>query len=410
MSRIIEAVNISAIMGIAIPILIFILILGIVVFIHELGHYLAAKRAGVFVEEFAIGMGPKLFYFTGKKEQVTIQNPKPEQLPADHVEEPGQEYAYVEEQATIYSLRLFPIGGFCKMRGLDDESDENDSRALNNKTVPQRMLVMAGGSIMNFLLAFVLFFVLVFLTGYQTAEIIRLQENSPAHLAGLQIGDRITHINGARVTLYENFMLQLEFSAGEPMYIRINRSGEIIRKEITPMQDTRGNWRLGFIPDFRRGLIDPPFPADMYRRVGLWGATTNAAEMMLFNIRLPFTMLARWINNQHMPAGAGVMGPIGMAGEVTQIYQHTIQQGISVTITTMLFFTALLSAALGLMNLLPIPAMDGARLVFLFIEGIRRKPINPEKEGMVHMAGFVLIIGLAIFIAYRDIVRLLPGS
>jgi regulator of sigma E protease len=269
------------------------------------------------------------------------------------------------------------------------------------------MWVMAGGSLMNFMLAFILFFVLRLLTGYEVLEIRGLQEGRPAHAAGLQVGDRITHVNGSRVSLYENFLLQLEFSGGEPMDVRVNRNGNIIHFSIAPAELSPGFFRLGFFPDFRYGLLqDPP---EGYRRVGLWGTTTTAAEMMVFNIRLPFTILARFVTGQNIPAGAGVMGPIGMAGEVTVIYQQVIQHGVIDTVLTMLFFTALLNAALGLFNLLPIPAMDGARLVFLAIEGIRRKPVPPEKEGMVHLVGFVLIIALAIFIAYRDIVRLLPS-
>jgi regulator of sigma E protease len=369
-------------MSTLIPILIFLLILGVVVFVHELGHYFAAKRAGVFVEEFALGMGPKLLYVRGRKKEA-------------------------DGEATVYSIRMLPIGGFCKLRGQDEDSDVTDTRALNNKTVPQRMLVMAGGSVMNFLLAFILFFILTLLTGYEITTVRGLQEGRPAHLAGLQIGDRITHVNGARVTLYENFLLQMEFSGGAPVEVRINRNGTIHRLTVTPAEAQPGVYRLGFWADFRYGFLSEPIEG--FQRVGLWGTTRTAAEMMLFNIRLPFTMLARWVTNRHLPAGANVMGPIGMAGEVTVIYRQVIQRGVGDMVLTMLFFAGLLSAALGLFNLLPIPAMDGARLVFLIIEGIRKKPVPPEREGMIHLAGFILIISLAIFLAYRDIIRLIPS-
>ncbi|MCL2603014.1 MAG: site-2 protease family protein [Defluviitaleaceae bacterium] len=369
-------------MSTLIPILIFLLILGVVVFVHEVGHFLGAKRAGVFVEEFAIGVGPKLFWFNGKKKEA-------------------------DGSATVYSIRMIPAGGFCKLRGQDEDSAVTDDRAFNNKSVPARMLVMAGGSIMNFLLAFILFLILTLLTGYQIVEIRGLPEVSPARQAGLQVGDRVTHVNGARVFLWENFLLQMEFSGGAPVDLRVNRNGTIHSYSVTPQETSPGVYRLGFWPDFRYGLLDDPIEG--FRRVGLWGSTRTAAEMILFNIRLPFTMLARWVTNQHMPAGANVMGPIGMAGEVTVIYQQVIQRGVGDMVLTMLFFAGLLSAALGLFNLLPIPAMDGARLVFLIIEGIRRKPVPPEREGMIHLAGFVLIISLGIFLAYRDIIRLIPS-
>jgi regulator of sigma E protease len=373
-------------MSTVIPVLIFLLILGVVVFVHELGHFLAARRAGVFVEEFALGMGPKLFSFRGK----TVRG----------------------DDATIFSLRLFPIGGFCKMRGQDDDLPEDDT-SLSTKTVPQRMLVMAGGSIMNFLLAFLLFFGLTLLTGYRVAQVRGVPEGYPAYHAGLQPGDRITHINGNRVTLYENFLLQLEFSGGEPLNIRYVRDGQRNHVTLTPFEAAPGVWRIGFFHDTRFGLLDTltdELREEGFRRAGVWGSVVTGSEMMLFNIRLPFTMLARWMNNQHMPAGAGIMGPIGMAGELTTVYQQVIyEHGILDTVLTMVFFTALLSAALGLFNLLPIPAMDGARLVFLLIEGIRRKPVPPERENVVHLVGFVLLITLTVFIAYRDIIRLIPS-
>ncbi|MCL2500382.1 MAG: site-2 protease family protein [Defluviitaleaceae bacterium] len=370
-------------MSTVIPILIFLLILGVVVFVHELGHFLAARGAGVFVEEFALGFGPKLFYFRGRKKEAN-------------------------GEATVYSIRMIPAGGFCKLYGQEsDEEITNPDRCYNGKSVPARMLVMAGGSIMNFLLAFILFFVLTLLTGYQITEVRGLPEVSPARQAGLQVGDRVTHINGARVSLWENFLLQMEFSGGAPMDVRVNRNGTIHHFVVTPQETSPGVYRLGFWSDFRYGLLDEPIEG--FRRVGLWGSTRTAGEMMLFNIRLPFTMLARWVTDQHMPAGANVMGPIGMAGEVTVIYQQVIERGVGDMVLTMLFFAGLLSAALGLFNLLPIPAMDGARLVFLIIEGIRRKPVPPEREGMIHLAGFVLIISLGIFLAYRDIIRLIPS-
>ncbi|MCL2202740.1 MAG: site-2 protease family protein [Defluviitaleaceae bacterium] len=387
----------------AIWILFFLLILGVVIFVHELGHFLAARRAGVFVEEFALGMGPKLFSFNGKTEQIKVE--KPEDAPAGNEGE-DVEYVYVEEHATVYSLRMFPIGGFCKMRGQDDDMPADD-RALNNKSIPARMLVMAGGSLMNFLLAFVLFFVLTLLTGYQVTEVRDLVEGRPAQQAGLQVGDRITHINGARVSLYENFLLQMEFSGGEPVEVRFVRDGAVHHVTITPLEVAPGMFRLGFMPDIRFGLLEEP--REGFGRVGLWGTTVTSAEMMVFNIRIPFTMLARWVSNQRMPAEARLAGPIDLGNQFVTIAQETSEHGLIETFLFVLLFAAVISAAIGLFNLLPIPAMDGARLVFLAIEGIRRKPVSPEREGMVHLVGFGLLIALAIFIAYRDIVRLLPS-
>jgi len=387
-------------MSTAIPILIFILILGIVVFIHELGHFVMARRAGVFVEEFALGMGPKLFGFKGKP-----QKPKATTTDEGNLiwHSPAND-DLVEEEATLFSLRLFPIGGFCRMRGTD-ESLPDDPGSLSNKKVYQRALVMAGGSLFNFIAAFILFFILVLLTGYSVAQVHTISESSPAHQAGLMPGDRITHIDGRRVALFEDFTMQLNLSGGQPIDLRFMRDGTAHNVTITPMQ-VDNVFRLGFVATRYFGLLSQGVAEGM-SRVGFWGTLTTSAEMILFNMRMPFTMLARFVTGQTLPEGAGVMGPIGLAGEVTQVYQQVIEYGLLDTLLTMLFITALLNAALGVMNLLPIPAMDGARLVFLGIEGIRRKPVSPEREGMVHMVGFVVLILLAVFIAYRDIVRLL---
>jgi len=385
-------------MSTVIPIIIFILILGIVVFIHELGHYLMARRAGVFVEEFALGMGPKLFGFRGKpmKAEPFEGNSAPENEDSE-IEEP-------EPRRTLYSLRLFPIGGFCRMHGAD-ENIPGDSTALNNKTIPQRALVMAGGSIFNFIVAFLLFFILVLLDGYSVPHVHSVIPDTPAYHAGLETGDRITHLDGRRVALFEDFVTQLEFSGGQPMDVRFVRDGERHEIEITPMR-VRDNWQFGFFMVRYLGILEP-ITRDDQQRVRPWGTFTTSAEMILFNMRMPFTLLARLISGGNMPEGAGVMGPIGMAGEVTVIYQQVIERGILPTLLTMLFFTALLNAALGIMNLLPIPALDGAKLVFLGIEAVRRKPVSPEREGLVHLVGFVALILLAVFIAYRDIARLL---
>ena len=394
-----EVTIIPAFMSTAIPIVIFILILGVVVFIHELGHFVMARRAGVFVEEFALGMGPRLAGFKGKPQKLKKDDDR-EGL-VWHSSQPEEDAP--AEESTLFSLRLFPIGGFCKMRG-QDEGDEGDPGALNSKKVWQRAFVMAGGSLFNFIAAFVLFFVLVLLTGYFVPQVHILGANTPAYHAGLQVGDRITHIDGRRVSLFENFSTQLNFSGGQPMDVRFIRDGARHDVTITPMQ-IGASYRLGFVPVRYLGLIEPDY--ESFSRVGFWGTFTTSAEMIVFNMRMPFTLLARLISGRSMPDGAAVMGPIGMAGEVTAIYQEVITEGILQTLLTMLFFTALLNAALGVMNLLPIPAMDGARLVFLGIEGIRRKPVSPEREGLVHMVGFFVLILLAVFIAYRDIVRLL---
>jgi len=379
-------INIAGAVNTAIPILIFILILGLVVFVHELGHFLMARRAGIFVEEFALGMGPKLVTFRGKKKS------------SSPIE--GQ------EDVTLYTLRVLPLGGFCKMRGMEDNIPD-DPEAFNNKSVFDRILVIVGGAAMNFLLAVILFFILTFLTGYLVPVVSGVQEDRPAQEAGIQVGDRITHINGSRVSLWDNFLFMLETSGGRPMDVRVNRNGERINLTMTPVQDADGVFRIGIHSTFRAGSLTYE-PGD--ERATIVGTLGTSLDMISFHIRTPFRMLARFVTRQPLPEGAEVVSIVGIGAQVTEIYQATMarpQYAIRTTVLMMLNLAAIISAAIGTMNLLPIPALDGARLVFLVIEGIRRKPVSPEREGTVHMVGFIILLALIAVLVLRDIVRLI---
>jgi len=372
----------------AVAILIFILILGIVVFVHEFGHFIMARRAGIFVEEFAMGMGPKLLTFRGKK-----KTKKPLE---------GQ------EEVTLYTLRLFPLGGFCKMRGMD-EAIPNDPEAMNNKSLFSRVLVIVGGSAMNFLLALIIFAALAYLNGYSIPTVHGVLDNTPAQQAGLMSGDRITHFNGSRVGMWENFRFMMEMSGGNELSLRVNRDGQRVDLAITPVLDPDDNvYRIGFVAAFRHGSRFGVSRSDPdYERATLFGSMGYALQTIGFQARLPFRMLTRFITRQPLPEGAGIVSVIGMGAQVTEIYQEVIEVGIVPTILTMLMIAGFINVALGIMNLLPIPALDGARLVFLIVEGIRRKPVSLEREGMVHFVGFVILIILLVVVASRDIVNLL---
>ena len=345
-----------------------------------------ARRAGIFVIEFALGMGPKLLTFRGKKK-------------SEHPIEG-------EENVTLYTLRLLPIGGFCAVRGQDEDMPD-DPEAMTGKPIASRALFMAGGSFFNFALALILFFAIVFLTGYTVPQVHNLQQGSPARRGGLIEGDRITHLNGNRVRLWESFRWELDANGGQPMDVRAVRDGQRVDLVITPERGTDGVYRIGFSAVRHIGVIhEMPDVPGIYR-VTVGGSLLTAADMIGFHIRMPFRMLAQAVTRRSVPEGGGVMGPIGIATIVTDVYQETIDYGLINMMIPMIFLTALISVALGIMNLLPIPALDGSRLVFLFIEAIRRKPISREREGMVHLVGFVVLIALAIFIAYRDIANII---
>lgn len=358
-----------------ISILITILIFGVVVLVHELGHFFAARQSGIFVEEFAIGMGPKLFSTKGGADK------------------------------TRYSLRLLPIGGFCKMLG-EEESRPDEPRALNNKTVLQRMWVMAAGACMNFLLAFVLFLGLIAASGYAELTVRETIDGMPAQAAGLLPGDRLTHLDGKRLLLYEDLSFQMGMSDGRPLTVRLVRDGTLHNISITPARNAAGEYRIGIYPRFRAGLFAGLFgDAGGLERVGLLGSVGTAFNRMVFVVKVTGVGLYRLVTRQSN--AADMVGPIGIATMVNDTYNATAAVSIWATVVSLVQLCALISANLGIMNLLPLPALDGGKLVFLLYEAVRRKPVPPEREGAVHFVGFVLLMLLAVFIAYQDILKLL---
>ncbi len=344
---------------------------------HELGHFFAARRAGIFVEEFALGMGPKLWSTKG-------------------------EYVPGEVYKTAYSIRLLPIGGFCKMLG-EDENYPDEPRALNNKKVHKRMFVMAAGALMNFLLAFIIFFAVNLVSGFNAASVRSVMEGSPAERAGLVAGDEITHINGGRVWIYEDFAFEMMFADGSPVDLTVNRGGQKINIHVTPLRDEAGQYKLGFYPQAQVGLMEEV--PQGYLRVNLVDSVTTAFGRIVFNIKMTAVGIYRLVTGN--AGGMEFSGMIGIAGEVGNVYEDTIEHGVFSTVVTMLNLCALISANLGIFNLFPLPALDGGRLVFLAYEAVRRKPFPPEREGAVHFVGFVLLMILAVFIAYQDIMKLL---
>jgi regulator of sigma E protease len=285
---------------------------------------------------------------------------------------------------------------------LDDEEDNANPLSFGNKKVSQRMTVMLAGAFLNFALAFIIFLVMNGLTGFNVPRVRGLVEGAPAMAAGLQTGDRITHLNGSRILLYEDFIFELSTGGGQPIDLAVNRDGQRYTLSVTPYTDPNGDFKIGFYPDYHTGLINS---TEGFRRVGVWESITAAFNKIIFYIKIMVVSLVRLVTRTG--ALAEITGPIGFAGIIDETYKATITYSPLTTVFTMLNLTALLSASLGVFNLLPIPALDGGRMMFLLYEGIRRKPVSQEREGMVHFVGFVLLMILAVFIAYQDIVKLL---
>lgn len=337
-------------------ILVAILIIGLIIIVHELGHFIAAKAAGIRVEEFAVGMGPKV-------------------LGIKHGE-------------TDYSLRVLPLGGYVKMAGMEP-GEKSDGRGFNNKTVLQRMIVIFAGSFMNFLLAVVLFVMLFSFIGMPVSDnsnfIGQIIEDHPAEQAGLKAGDQLIAIDGEPVNTWLELTQIIHKNEGNSLTITVQRDDTTLQVNIVPVRNPQtGLGMVGIVSN----TITVTYPMGEALKMGF-------ERSIDFLVRL-VNVLVHMVTGQTEVELAGPVGIVHMTGEASQ-------HGIG----ALLSFAAMLSLNIGLLNLLPIPALDGSRLVFLGIEGVRGRPIDPEKENLVHLVGIVLLIMLIIFVTYNDILRIL---
>ena len=318
---------------------------------HELGHFIAAKACGVYVEDFSLGMGPKLLKWQGKETQ--------------------------------YTLRLLPIGGWCKMTGEDEESD--NPRAFCRKKVWQRMLIIGGGPLMNFIFAILLFVILFMLLGsYSTENVVGMPtEGSPAETAGIESGDYVLQINDVPISNWNEIGNTINQQAeGEDLIFLIERDGEQLSVIVSPYYDeSSDSWMVGLLPQKTR--------QNFFTAIGL-----GIGQSISFTKEL-LVAIVDMIKGTMTVDVAGPVGIITIIGDAT-----------SYGFRSLLLLTAYLSINLAIVNLLPLPALDGSRLVFLAVEGIRRRPINPNWEGRIHFIGLMLLFGLMIILTYSDLVRI----
>lgn len=339
-------------------IILALLLFSFIVFFHELGHFLLARKNGVYVEEFCIGMGPTIISKQGKE--------------------------------TKYSIKLLPIGGACMMG--EDDVENTDERSFNNKSVWARISVIAAGPIFNFILAFILSVIIVGWVGYDKAEIGSVVPNSAAQEAGLKKGDVITEINGKNIHLFREISNYNQFHQGEKVTLEYNRDGKTYEAILTPKKNEQGLYLIGITQaKYKKANAFTALQYGLYE-VEYWIETTLESLKMLFTGKIGMDQLS---------------GPVGIVDVVGDTYEANKAYGVSSVIFSLINLSILLSANLGVMNLLPIPALDGGRLIFLFIEAIRGKRVPPEKEGMVHFVGLMLLFGLMIFVLFNDIKRLL---
>lgn len=342
----------------AIDIIIAILIFGLLIFTHELGHFTVAKLCHIKVNEFAVGMGPAIF----KKKW-------------------GE---------TVYALRILPIGGFCAMEGEDEDS--SDERAFNRKPVWQRMLVAFAGAFTNILTGFIIIVIMTSMSDLVgTTVVAKFSDTATSNAAGgLQVGDEILRVNGARTHVTNDVAYDLILDSDGVVDIQVRRGGKIV--DLTnvkfPMVDA-GNGTKAMTLDFwflgQKKTVGNVLHEAFYDTISMVRLVW-LTFISLFNGRFGLNDLA---------------GPIGTTAAVGQ----AASQGV----TTLLYVTAMIAVNLGVVNLFPLPALDGGMLVALIFEAVTRKRLNPKYQAYANLIGFSLLMLLMIVVSYNDILRLIKG-
>ncbi|ELC8441575.1 RIP metalloprotease RseP [Clostridium perfringens] len=318
------------------------------ILVHELGHFIVAKLNGIYVEEFAIGMGPKLF---------------------------GVKFGETE-----YNLRILPFGGFVKMLGEEDESE--DSRSLNAKTPLQRILVMGAGAFMNYMLALIIFAGLAMNSGYAENSIASVVPNSPAQEVGIQKGDEFLKIDGHRIYTTDDFRMGLALAKGAPVEVEVKRGNEVFTKTIKPVVNEHGIYQVGI----GYSVVENPSLLQGIKQG--FNETISLVSQVFISLK---TMITGNINFK-----TDVGGPV----TIIKMSGQAAKAGAS----TLLWFMAFLSVQLAVFNLLPFPALDGGRIFIELIQMIIRKDIPAKYVDAVNTVGFMLLMGLMVLVTIKDII------
>lgn len=346
-------------------VLLAIVLLGVLITVHEFGHFAAARLCGIPVKEYSIGFGPKLVQWKSKKHE------------------------------TVFSIRPIPLGGYCMFFGDTDDDPEgkmkDDPRNYNNAPVWKRMISVFAGPAMNFVLAFVVAVVLMAAYGVTLSSpyIAGVDEGSPAYEAGILPGDRFVSVQGADMAGKTSADVSAAIgsqSAGAPIDITVLRDGEEVGLTVQPRyNEEAGRWMIGVT--IQQGYA--PMPAQGIVPAA-WNTCVDASTAIVEALGKLFT------------TGEGLNETTGPVGVVQIVAEQTKQGGLEI----FLYLTVLISINLGLMNLLPIPGLDGSRLVFMIIEAIRRKPINQKIEAVVHLCGYAFLFAFMLFFTFKDVLRI----
>lgn len=340
----------------------FILILGVIILVHEFGHFIFAKWAGVYVYEFSIGMGPKIFSKKGKNGE------------------------------TEYCIRAIPLGGFVSLAGeeVDDDKKVAKDRKLYNKSFIQRFLIMFAGAMNNFILCFVLLLVSAFIYGSVSLKpvVSSVNEEYPAYEAGIKAGDTIISINGDKVSSWNEVQLLIQTAKGKELEIVIKgEDGKKRNVTLTPEKLENEDGTTSYIVGVgMRGKVKKGFiPSVKYA----FETTGSLFKLMIVTVKELFT------------GGVAVKelsGPVG----IYSVVGEQAKQGIQ----SILYLISFLSINVGVINLIPFPAFDGGRILFLIIEKITRKSIPTNVENTINSIGFLLLLALMLYVTFNDILRL----
>lgn len=332
-------------------IIIALIVLSVLVVIHEFGHFSVAKFFNIKVHEFSLGMGPKI-WGKGKGD-------------------------------TQYSIRAFPIGGYVKMEGEDENS--KDKRALCNKPAYQRFLVVVAGPVMNFLFAILVFIILLsFLPTIPVPIVESIEIDSPAQIAGILPGDKILKLNNEKINIQRDAVYFFEGNGDKSVEVLLKRDGKKVNLTVEPkLNEEYGRYMIGYVAKTVK-----PNPVLVIKNGYFETVFLSKAILVSFK-----DLITGKLGTDQLSGPVGIVNTIGQAS----------QQGMS----SLSFLAAFISISFGIFNLLPLPALDGGRIIFLIIEMIRRKPVDSEKEGFVHFIGFALLIALMLFVTYNDIAKLI---
>lgn len=423
-------------------IILTLIVFSVLVFVHEFGHFIMAKKNGICVVEFSIGMGPRLFSF--------------------------------DKGETKYSWKLIPFGGACQMLGEDEEEETDNERAFNNKSVWARMVVLAAGPVFNFFLAFVLSVVIIGAVGYDPCVATKQESGTAAYDAGLQQGDVITEYNGENIVISRDLVLEeyIQTVTSTPIKVKYVRDGKEYETLIHPKEKysmgisfyaneepaeitgivkgsaieaagikvgdvvtsinkvaiTQGKDISEYLDENplteeeieitveRKGKtitksVEPRITYTTGLSYSMARVKTNALGVLRYSFTemrydTEYVIKSLWMLVSGKIGADAVSGPVGIADVVDQTYQESKSDGAFYVFLNMAYLTVLFSVNLGVVNLIPFPALDGGRLIFVIIEAIRRKPVPREKEAIVHLAGMALLMILMVFVLFNDIQKL----